>query len=48
MHMVSEEDLVSAELETMRTSRSPTTATTANGKVRTTKEATIYMSSNWT
>ena len=43
MHMVSEKDLHSAELETMRTSRSPTTVITANGKVRTNKEATIYV-----
>ena len=32
MRMVSERDLNSAELETMRTSRSPTTVMTANGK----------------
>ena len=38
MHMVSEKDLNSAELETMRTSRSPTTVMTANGEVRTNKE----------
>ena len=31
MHMVSKKDLNSAELETMRTSRSPTTVMTANG-----------------
>ena len=40
MHMVSEKDLNPAELETMRTSRSPTTMMTANGEVRTNKEAT--------
>ena len=40
MHVVSEKDLDSAELETMRTSRSPTTVMTANGEVRTNKEAT--------
>ena len=43
MHMVSEKDLNSAEFETMRTSRSPTTVMTANGEVRTDKEATIYV-----
>ena len=43
MHMVSEKDLNSAELETMRTSRSPTTVMTANGEVRTNKEATVYV-----
>ena len=37
MHMVSEKDLNSAELETMRTSRSPTTVMAANGQVRTNK-----------
>ena len=43
MHMVSEKDLLSAELETMRTSRSPTTVMTANGEVRTKKEATVHV-----
>ena len=40
MHMVSKKDLNSAELETMRTSRSPTTEMTANGEVQTREEAT--------
>ena len=40
MHMVSKKDLNSAELETMRTSRSPTTVTTASGEVQTREEAT--------
>ena len=35
MHMVSKKDLGSAELETMRTSRSPTTVMTTNGEVQT-------------
>ena len=43
MHVVSETDLNSAELETMRTSRNPTTVMTANGEVRTNKEATVYV-----
>ena len=43
MHMVSKRDFSSAELETMRTSRSPTTVTTANGEVRTREEATVYV-----
>ena len=43
MHMVSEKDLDSAELATMKTSRSPTTVMTANCEVRTNKEATIYV-----
>ena len=41
MHMVSKQDLNSAELETMRTSRSPTTVMTANGEVQTREEATV-------
>ena len=41
MHMVSEKDLDSAELETMRKSRSPTTVMTANGEVQTREEATV-------
>ena len=35
MHMVSKKDLNSAELETMRISRNPTTLMTANGEVQT-------------
>ena len=41
--MVSKNDLNSAELETMRTSRSPTTVMTANGEVQTREEATVYV-----
>ena len=41
MHMVSKKPLNSAELETMRTSRSPTTVMTANGEVQTREEATV-------
>ena len=40
MHMVSKKDLNSAQLETMRTSRSPTTVMTANGEVPTEEAAT--------
>ena len=40
MHMASKRDFNSAELETMRTSRSPTTVMTANGEVPTREEAT--------
>ena len=40
MHMVNKKDLNSAELETMRTSRSPMTVMTANGEVQTREEAT--------
>ena len=43
MHMVSEKDINSAELETMRTSRSPTTVVTANGEVQTKEESTVYV-----
>ena len=40
MHRVRKRDLNCAELETMRTSRSPTTVMTANGEVQTRGEAT--------
>ena len=43
MHMVSKNYLNSAELETVRTSRSPTTVMTANGEVHTREEATEYV-----
>ena len=43
MHMVSKRDFNSAELETIRTSRSPTTVMTANGEVQTGEEATVYV-----
>ena len=41
--MVSKRDLNSAELATMRTSKSPTTVMTANGEVQTREEATVYV-----
>ena len=41
MFLVSEKDLDSAELEILRTSRSPTTVMTANGEVRTNKEEMV-------
>ena len=43
MHKVSEKDLNFVELETMRTSRSPTTVMTANDEVQTREEATVYV-----
>ena len=43
MHMVSKKDHNSAELETMRTSWSPTTVMTANGEVQTREEATVHV-----
>ena len=46
MHMISTKDLNSAELETVTTSRSPTTVFTANGEVQTNEEAT-FLSENW-
>ena len=44
MHMISKNDLNSAELETVTTSRSPMTVITANGEVQTNEEATVYVS----
>ena len=41
LHMVSKRDLNSVELETMRTSMSPTTVMIANGEVQTREEATV-------
>ena len=35
MHVVNKKDFNSSELETMRTSRRPTTVMTANGQVQT-------------
>ena len=43
MHMISKKDLNPAELETVTTSRSPTTVITANGEVQTHEEATVYV-----
>ena len=41
MHMISKKDLNSAELETVTTSRSPTTVITANGDVQMHEEVTV-------
>ena len=43
MYMISKKDLNSVELETVTTSRSPTTVITANGEVQTHEEATVYV-----
>ena len=43
MHMVSKRDLNSAELETTRIWKKPTTVMTANGEVQTREEATVYV-----
>ena len=41
MHMFSKKDLSDAEMDTLTTSRSPTTVFTANGEVQTHEEATV-------
>ena len=41
MHMINKKNLNSAELETVTTSRSPMTVTTANGEVQTNEEANL-------
>ena len=43
MHMLIRKDLNSAELETVRVSRTPTTAITANGEVQTNEEAQVFV-----
>ena len=43
MHMLSRKDMNSAEKETVRVSKSPTTVVTANGEVQTKEEATAYV-----
>ena len=42
MHMLRRKDLNSAELDTVRPSRSPTKVITVNGEVQTNEEATVY------
>ena len=43
MHMISKKDLNSAEMDTLKKSRSPTIVITANGEVQTHEEATVYV-----
>ena len=43
LHMVGGKDLFSAELDTVKVSKSPTTVVTANGEVLTKEEATVYV-----
>ena len=43
MHMISKQDLNSAEMDTLTKSCSPTTVITANGEVQTHEEATVYV-----
>ena len=42
-HMLSQKDLSSDELETLRRSRNPTVVVTAKGEVRTIEEAQLYV-----
>ena len=42
MHMISEKDLDSGDMDTLTKSCSPTTVITANGEVQTHEEATVY------
>ena len=43
VHMVRKKDRKSADLETMRISRNPTTVMTDNGEVQTREEATVHV-----
>ena len=43
MHTPSKKDLSSDEMGTLRRSRTPTTAVTANGEVQTNEEAQVYV-----
>ena len=43
MHMTSKKDVKSAELETVTTSRNPTTVVTADGEVQTNEKSTVYV-----
>ena len=43
MHKVSRKDLNSAELDTVKVSKNPTTVMTANSEVQTKEEATVYV-----
>ena len=47
MHMVSKNDLNSAEMDILTKSCSPRTVITANGEVQTHEEATVCMSKIW-
>ena len=47
MHMISEKDLNFGELETVTTSKSPTTVIADNGEVQTHEEATFFSQLNW-
>ena len=43
MHKVSKKDFDTADLETVRISKNPTTVVTAKGEVLTKEEATVYV-----
>ena len=43
MHMLSKRDLSSEEMETLRSSRTPTTVVTANREAQTNEEAQQYV-----
>ena len=43
MHMLSKKDLSSAEMDTLRRSKTPVTVVTANGEVQTTEEAQVFV-----
>ena len=43
MHLISKKDLISAEMDTLTKSCSPTIVITANGEVQTHEEATVYV-----
>ena len=43
MHMISKKDLNSAEMDTLTTSKSPTTVITSDGEVQPHEEATVYV-----
>ena len=43
MHMISKKDVSDAEMDTLTTSRSPTTVIKANGEVQTHEEATVFL-----
>ena len=43
MHMVSKEDLNSAELDAVKVSENPTTVVRANGQLLTEEDATVYV-----
>ena len=48
MQILSASETLTAELDTMRTSRSAMTVMTANGEMQTRERATIYTSKKWT